>query len=289
MKKFVKCLMLVLSVSAAGIFVQSANAQLVSSWSAPNVDDGNPISRANSWLTDVVTGAFVELDSLAGAQALAADNSRGLLYSSTGQSLSVHAVEENGELVQLGSGITITNASGGKAQPRQVIGMGFANGLIYASVVQSLGDGHRKRGLQAGFHAIDPVTARSTLLRTPAQLPTFSGLDFNSDDGLMYGVLGGGGSQSIVRFDLETFTVTPVATLPASAYAGQSIGFDGLAVGDGKVYLTHGQNSLYGDVPIVVFNLDSGLFEEGLPTPPRSAENRFYSSGATYFPALFPF
>ena len=280
--------MIVLSVSAAGIFVQNANAQLVSSWSAPNVDDGNPVSRANSWLTDVVTGAFVELDSLAGAQALAADNSLGLLYSSTGQSLSVHAVDENLQLVPLSIGVRIRNTSGVSAEPGQVGGMGCADGVLYASVAQSSRDAKRKRGIEAGLYVIDPVTAIATRVRTSLQIPNFNGMDYNSDDGLMYGVAALNGSQKIVRFDLNTFTVTTLAEVPAKTPDGRSTTFDGLAVGDGKVYLTHGVNSLYADIPILVFDLASGVFEAGLPTPPRTAENSLYRGGATYFPALFP-
>jgi hypothetical protein len=52
------------------------------------------------------------------------------------------------------------------------------------------------------------------------------------------------------------------------------------------VFLTTGLNSLYGNVPIGVFNLASGTFGAGLPAPRKVAENRYYAGGATYFRPL---
>lgn len=269
-----------LGTLALAALTGSAQAQLVSSWTAPSFDDGNAIENfVASWLSDVSTGAEDDLASLFGSRALAADNSAGRLFASSGSALSVFGIGENGGLVQASGPITLKNAQGIRASSGQVQSMGFANGTLYASVTTG-----SSGSLPAGLHAVNPGDSVATLVKPAAELPVFSGMDYNTGDGLMYGILGV--PQTIVRFDLTNFSLTTIATVPASAYNGVTgTYFDGLAVGDGKVYLTHGLNSKYGNIPIAVYDIATGTFGS-LPAPFKTAENRFYSSGATYFPAL---
>jgi len=274
-----------LGALALAALTSPVQAQLVSSWTAPSVDDGNPITNfVASWLSDVSTGTEEDLASLFGSSALAADNVAGRLYASSGTSLSTFEIGENGGLVKVSGPTQIFDTKGVKAEPRQIQSMGFANDVIYVSVTRSAADTQRKRGIEAGLYAINTATAVATLVKPLAELPVFSGMDYNTGDGLMYGILGV--PQTIVRFDLTNFNLTTVATVPTSAYHGVTgTNFDGLAVGDGKVYLTHGLNSKYGNIPIAVYDIAAGTFGS-LKAPVKTAENRFYSSGATYFPAL---
>ena len=95
----------------------------------------------------------------------------------------------------------------------------------------------------------------------------------------MYAIDGSTNAQSIVTFDLDTFTVTTVADVPTSAYGGPALRrLDGVAVGDGKVYLTSGSD----DVRIAVYDIASGTFGPSLVNPPRSGENTSYPGGSTF-------
>ncbi|MGD1914655.1 MAG: GC-type dockerin domain-anchored protein [Phycisphaerales bacterium] len=278
-----------LPLALAGLAIPAAaHAQLLSGWSAPAFDDGRPIPDfVDSWLTDVSTGAFEDVTTRTGAQALAADNTRGLVYASTGRSLSTYTVD-GGELVQVGASRRIFDASGTGAEPDQITSMGFARGVIYAFADRKLGDEQRGRGIERGFYTIDPSTAVATFVAPSLDGQAFPGIDYNPVDGLMYAITGTS-PQTIVSFDLDAFVVTPVAVVPDSIYDGIAFRFDGVAVGDCKVYLTNGLNSRYGDAPIAVFNLETAEFEPSLPSPPRTAENRAYASGATFVPRLgFP-
>jgi hypothetical protein len=265
--------------------VPVANAQLITSWSAPSTDDGNPIPNfVASWNSDTNTGQITNLPEVTASRALAADNSTARLFASTGSSLTSFGLNSAGNFVPLALSTIVRDATGVQARSGQIESLGFANGVLFASVFRSLGDTHRRRGLPAGFYTINPATAVATLIPAAANLPVMKGMDYNEADGFMYAVVGANNAQSIVRFDLATFTLTTVAVIPASAYAGVTgCSFDGVAVGEGKVFLTTGLNR---GVPIAVFNLATGTFDPSLPSPRRTAENSFYGAGATYFQPL---
>jgi hypothetical protein len=202
----------------------------------------------------------------------------------------VFGLDGSGSLVPVAPPTLIRDESGEAARPNQVTSMGFGNGVLYAGVFRSAIDEGTGRGIPRGLYTINITTAVATPVSAASNFPLILGMDFNLDDGFMYAVVGEDNAQSIVRFDLVTFTIAEVAVLPASVYAGQvGLKFDGVAVGEGKVFLTTGLNSGYGNVPIAVYDLAAGAFVQSLPNPTRSAENRYYSAGATYFnPAPAP-
>ena len=262
-------------MTALVVTCNAANAQLVSSWSAPATDDGTPVSDfVSSWLTDTNTGDFADLPNLFSTRALAADNARGRIYTA-GDVLITFVVDPNSNpdsIAELDERIPIRDAAG------ETIGrpsaMGFADGLIYAFT-------------PAGFFAIDPETGFAAPLPGPIGTQNFAGIDYNPDDGLMYAVTGSFPNEEIVAFDLDTFTVMPVAVVPESVYnfANGFYRFDGVAVGEGKVFLTTGIKDLSGSLNIGVYDITAGEFDT-LPNPPRDSENRFYPGGATYFTGL---
>lgn len=255
----------------------SAQAQLVSSWTAPARDDGAPSADPiNSWLTDTATGDFLNLPNVFGANALAADNSRGRIYTAGDTSLITFVADPNSSpdgLRELDERIPIRDADGnGIGRPTS---MGFARGRIYAFAT-------------AGFFAIDPDTGFATSLPFPIEGVRFRGIDYNPDDGLMYAVTGFFPNEEIIAFDLDTFGVTQVAVVPASVYNFSALGsynFDGVAVGEGKVFLTTGMSDRFGSLRIGVYDIASGEFST-LENPPRLGENRSYPGGATYFTAF---
>lgn len=276
----------VASLLVAVGLAQGAHAQLISAWIAPFTDDGTPSQNmVRAWHTDTGTGVVSDLPSVGTAMAMAADNQFGLLYTSSGSSLSAFVVDDLGSLVSIGS-LAIRDASGVAALSRQVESMGFANGVLYASVTRSSSDERRRRGIPKGLYAINPATGVATLIPAAASLPLLRGLDYNPADGLLYGVTGNSNAQSIVSINPTTFAMTTLATVPASAYGSDSFSFDGVGVGEGKVFLTHGL--WITRPPVVVFDIATRSFEQSLPSPLRTAENRSYPSGATYFAPLAP-
>ena len=265
-----------------GAIGNPATAQLVSSWDAPLFDDGVSVDRTNSWVTDVATGDFRGLEGFPTVRAMAADNQLDRLYVSGGRSITTFGLDQNGDLEDLGSSPRVQNLNDRAAESGQVVGLGFAKGVLYASVSRRLGDEQRNRGIERGFYSIDPVTGEAILLRTDSEIDLFVGMDYSPEDDLMYAVIGPVNGQSIVAFDLETFTVVQVASIPLSVYGGGVGTFDGVAVSESTVYLTSGRDTL----PIAVFDLDSETFGPSLPNPPRFGENTSYPGGSTFLRAL---
>ena len=278
--------LLVLALVSMLTFTSLAQAQLLTTWRMPLFDDGNPVEDfVASWSSDITTGDIEGLPGLRAASSMAADNSIGRVYTSGGSSIRTFEQDSDGKFVEL-STVTIMDANGVQAVSGQVLSMGFANGLIYAFLNQTQSDADDGIGLLSGFYAIDPVTAVATQQPSPVPGEVYSGIDYNPRDGFMYAVRGSV-PQEIVRFDLQSFTLTSVVNIPVGAYEGvTSSAFDGLAVGDGTVYLSNGRNSLSGEQPIVSYCIESGMFRNSLPTPFKTGENSFYSSGATFFEAL---
>lgn len=272
----------VVILAAAGL-TPFANAQLLTSWSAGCVDDGNPVPNCvNSWLTDVATGQFVGVGSSPSVRNLAADNATGRVFTA-GSLLLTFQVGADGELIEVNSE-PIVDANGNAftepiSQQSRFQSLGFANGLLYGTVAG--GD-----SAPAGFYSMDPETAVATLLAPFPEIPAFAGLDYNPEDGLLYAITGGNTAASIVSIDVATLAVTQVADVPLINVGGVSIIYDGVAVGNGKVYLSTGNRVGFTFTPILVYNIASGAFEESLPSPRKSGENGFYFSGATFLDPL---
>ncbi len=274
------------SVVVAVGLAANASAQLISAWIAPPADDGTQTrSSVRAWDTDIDAGVVFDLPSVGAAMAMAADNELGILYTSSGSSLSAFVLDNLGNPVLIGS-VTVRDASGVAATSRQVESMGFANGVIYASLVRTSADERRRRGIPTGLYTINPSTGVATLIRAAAGLPVLRGLDVNPADGFLYGLAGGNNAQSIVRIDPTTFAMTTLAAVPVSAYGGDVFSFEGVGVGDGKVFLTHGL--WITNIPVAVFDIATRSFVQSLPSPLRTAENRSYPNGATYFAPLAP-
>ena len=275
----------VFAIVALLTFTSLAQAQLLTTWRAPRIDDGSPIEDfVASWSSDITSGDVNGLPGMGAASAMAADNSIGRVYTSGGSSIRTFEQDSDGNFVEL-STVTVTDTNGVKAESGQILSMGFANGLIYAFANQTQSDAENGLGIVTGLYAIDPVTAVATRQPNPAG-EVFSGIDYNPRDGFMYAVRGSV-PQEIVRFDLQSFNLTSVVNIPLEAYDGVvNTGFDGLAVGNGTVYLSNGRNSLSGEQPIVSYCIESGNFVTSLESPFKTGENGFYPSGATFYEAL---
>lgn len=272
-----------LAASAVALIASCAAAQvgILHGWTAPPVDDGNPIPNfRNSWLTGLA-GASASLASPFAERGVAADNANGMIYTASNTRFRAWAVDSSGAFAEVGSPVTLRNAAGVLAASNsQIASLGYQDGVLYASASMFWGNVNEQ-----GLFAIDVATGVTTMRIPSSQLPLMGGMDVNDADGFLYGVTGFvGGVQSIIRVDPRTLASVTFATVPASAYNGVTgVGFIGLAAGAGKLFLTHALNSAYGNVPIAVFDVASGASLPGIPTPPRTAENRIYNGGATFF------
>lgn len=105
-------------------------------------------------------------------------------------------------------------------------GLGFYDGLLYASKVSSTGEGE-------GIYLVDPNTLVSTRVITYADpaAATISGIDIDPDTGILYGTNDATALRGLVQIDPDG-TVTVVAP-----YLGGETDVDGLAVGGGHAYL----------------------------------------------------
>ena len=276
----------VLAIVALLTLTNWTHAQLLTTWRMPQFDDGSPVEDfVASWSSDITTGEIDGLPGLGAASSMAADNSLGRVYTSGGSSIRTFEQDSEGNFVEL-STVTITDANGVQAVSGQVLSMGFAGGQIYAFATQTQSDADNGLGISPGLYAIDPVTAVAIQQPSPVPGQIYSGMDYNPRDGFMYAVRGSV-PQEIVRFDLQSFTLSSVVNIPLEAYEGVTTsGFGGLAVGNGTVYLSNGRNSLSGEQPIVSYCIESGRFLGSLESPFKTGENSFYSAGATFFEAL---
>ncbi|MEO1585445.1 MAG: GC-type dockerin domain-anchored protein [Planctomycetota bacterium] len=252
----------------------TTHGQLISTWSAPLFDDGAPSSDpTTSWLTDTATGQFSDLPNIFGARNLAADNSRGRLYSAGVTFLLTYDALDPSDpaaLAEVLPRVRILTEQGDAIGTTSALG--FARGQLYAFA-------------STGFYAINPDTGVATPLPSPVEGRIFSGIDYNPADGMMYAIEGSFPNEQIVAFDLDTFTIQPIAVIPESVYNFRALGsysFDGVAVGDNKVFLTTSLTDQFGSLRIAVYDLATGAFST-LQNPSRRAENRSYAGGATFF------
>ncbi|MEL6796369.1 MAG: GC-type dockerin domain-anchored protein, partial [Planctomycetota bacterium] len=229
----------------------------------------------NAWLTDVATGQFVEAGSSPSSRNLAADNATGRVFAA-GSRLRTFQAGDDGQLTEVSSELIVDANGTPFAAPTRFQSLGFANGLLYGSVAGG-------NSVPRGFYAMDPETSVATLLAPLGDISVFPGLDYNPEDGLLYAIEGGNTDASIVSIDIATLEVTHVADVPLINAGGASIIYDGVAVGNGKVYLSNGNRVSFTFTPILVYNIASGTFEDSLPSPPKSREQGFYNSGATFF------
>lgn len=274
------CKHTIVALAACGLNSIAAG-QLLTSWSFGCIDDGAPVTDCvNEWLVDVGTDQSLDIGSLTASRALAADNVNGLVFAAS-TSLITQALDANGEFVEVSS-FPITDASGNRLQsPFRVQSLAFANGDLYCSIG---GPVNSDSLLPRGFYRVDPATGVATLLALQGdEFPLFVGLAFDADGGMLYGITGVN-LQVIYSIEPLTLAITAVLEVPRTVYGELRGRFDGLAAGDGKLFLTHnGWSTLFTPTPIPVLDLASLTFLDSLTMPLRRGENTFYPGGATFF------
>ncbi|MFO0839479.1 MAG: DUF11 domain-containing protein [Phycisphaerae bacterium] len=256
MRNCFRCAAILIAITA------SAAAQLV----AGNDQTGT----ATLWLIDV-TGAtpnralYSATGGAAASWGLAADEVHQILYTNNGSTLYKASYDLVNPLVPTLIGTTTGTAP---------------TGLAYDSVDQKL----YARG-SGGFYELNITTGVATLVfAITAQ--DFGGFDYDPVTDAFYGsndststtVLAGGRGIYRINKPLSAPTFTELADYP-----GTDTDIDGLAVGNGRLYLVN-DNSTAGQ-GIYVFNLSTNSYETSLPNP-FSATTGIFSGGA-WAPGLF--
>ncbi len=229
-------------------------------------------TNPNAWLTDVTDGSFEEFDDPT-TNAVADDEARRRIYyvveggTIFDERLQYRPVAPDGRI--LGAVDIGFIFDQGGLRIRRTRGLAFGDGVLYASNSSTGGNGAPR-----GLYQVDPESGDAALLFDPqfqCQAIVFSGLGFNDADGLLYGVASVSGGSSLFSIDLGSQVVTQVLD-PSEIPGGP---FDGVGIGNDRLYLTFGPSA----VDIQVYNLSTGGFEAPLPNPPRGENG---SGGATF-------
>ncbi len=231
-------------------------------------------TNPNAWLTDVTDGSFVEFDDPTTNAVADDEENRRIYYVVEGGTifdmrLQYRPVSDDGTILP-GVNVGFMYDQFGLVIERTK-GLAFGNGVLYLS-----NSGTGRNGAPRGLYSVEPDTGIATFLFDPkfqGKSIVFTGLGFNDADGLLYGVAQVTGGYSLLSIDPASKLITEAVAL--SEAPGDFESFDGVGIGDGRVYLTFGPSA----VDIQVYNLGSGLFEDPLPNP-RRGENG--SGGATF-------
>ena len=242
---------------------------------------GSEAAGGNITLIDL-TGASVPrvLASGVTAQAIAADDAGQMLYwvTSSPRALYKAAYTPSGELVatQIGGSLSAANTPTGLAWDSA------AGQLIGFYSASSPGDSTLSDGV---VRSIDTTTGATTVLSTVSGM-AFIGADYDSATDTFLGTTTANTSfpsqvRSLVRLTkpLGTPTAAVLTEYPDTGY----LGFKGVAVGNGRVFMLGGVVGNNSPAPVTVnhvYNLATGVYE---PAPGISDASL---SGATWAPGL---
>ncbi len=251
---------------AAALFcgITLAQAQLIVA------NTGSANSEATAFRMDL-SGALPTRALLVGepVTAMAADDSTGRLYFTSGFNLKYAAYTPSGllSIVEVGSffeGPSLRNVTS----------------LAFDSV-----DGVLVGRTAEGLVVIDRNTAQTTTIFA-ATGQDFAGMDFDPATNAFYAtnttltsaLLPEGRGIYRINKPLTSPTFTRLAAFPNTTFD-----VEGAAVGNGRMYLVYDR----GTRPIQVFNLATGLYEAPIPSPLNS-QSTLMNAAATWTQGLFP-
>ena len=241
--------------------VAPASAQLL-------VGEDDPLEPI--WAVDVVTNQAQPVLSGFGAVAMAVDGNTNTLYFMT-NTVTLYKWDLDTPANPPTLVGTTQNTS---AQNLSLTGLAFdnTNNKLYASRTLDSASGPE------GFYELDPNTAVGTLrVAVTASQFDFGGFDWDPATGSFY-ANSDVGTAGIYRIDPVGGGVNFVAPYPATSDNPPDI--DGLAVGDGRVWMVEDRAVQTGG-KVYVYNIASGQYETPLQTPWFFNET---FAGATYIP-----
>ena len=261
-----------LAALAALALVGPARAALV-----VGVDD----PREPLWLIDTKTNSYTPLLTGFGGQAIANDpDTQTLFFLTNTVTLYRWNYADGSQPVLVGNTTSATSSPF-----LSITGLGFdpTSDTLYGT--RTLGNANDPEGL----YTLNPATARATLVG-PFPGGTSSGnntgfdvggFDIDPATGVAYG-FNDRGDTGIYQIDLATGGAVKIADAPSTADTreGDPVDIDGVAVGDGKIYLTEDRAVQTGG-RIHVYDIASGQYETPLGTPWFFNET---FAGATWIP-----
>ncbi|MBL8763390.1 MAG: hypothetical protein JNM07_03885 [Phycisphaerae bacterium] len=123
---------------------------------------------------------------------------------------------------------------------------------------------------------IDPETAVGQFAASCSGFD-FGGLDYDATTDAFYGLSDHSSSRGVYRIDPDTFAATRLADYP-----GTETDIDGLAAGNGRLYLVSDGSRADGGDPIWIFDLASGTYVDTIPSAFTSATGVY--AGAAFVP-----
>ena len=246
----------VLAVAAvAALGTTSAKADLIVS-----VDDpGEPL-----WLIDVDTNTYTPILSGYGAQAIANDANTSTLYFMT-NTVTLYRWEYGmGNAPELIGNTTNPN---GTSPNTSITGLGFDNAGDTLYGTRTLG----ATNVPEGLYTINTDTAVTSLVGAFPSEFDIGAFDIDPVTGTAYGFSDGntsGAGIGLYQIDLTDGSSTLVAPAPpGSIPSGEARpDIDGLAVGDGKIYLVE-DDAVQAGGTIYVYDIATGMYETPLQTP----------------------
>lgn len=271
----------VAAILAGACAVQTASAQLVFGTTTTNTSNPSAI------YLNVTTGQTTTLWNSASnkkVNGLAADPVAKRLYSNDAARLNFW---EYGSLGTVPTYIgPLVRTDGVAFNATGFSGLAFANGKLYGST--SFASNVYRRGIYE-IPTVADVNGRVIATQVWQEevnsgVLQLEGIDFNPADNLFYGVqladnTATGGTLTRGVFSIDVFgtgAFTKLAEFPAGGTR-----LDGLAVGDGKLWLTQ-QNAANSAVEIFPYDLASGTYGSMISFALTDGTNR--ASGATWAP-----
>ncbi len=234
-----------------------AQAQLLSAY-----DGDEPGLR--SWVTEVDNGTFVGGPFSAG-EALASDQSTGRVFQSSGSRILTLELVGDNEFRTV-TNVPATYPTEGK-NFRGIQSLAYGNDRLYAYNLQ------RTASIDppSGLYEINESTGEATLLLPGETLPIpdggfFSGMTFDPNDRILYILIRTGLANDESGYSIHSLHPDTGHTelVVQFAYSQFNSAFDGLAFGEGRLFITAGNR---GDM--AVFETVGGRFDETLPSPRR--------------------
>lgn len=238
-----------------------APAQLVIG-TAP-LQSTNPADTNNGiWHVDVTTGVSTQLYSDIGAWGMTSDDTGRVWFTSNDGGL---------YSFDLGDAAPTFHATVNPTEPlpsnETLQGLAFVDDTLYGWEIL---DSNNNPGVHSGLYSLDTLTGTRTYIGDINESSNIAGIDADPATGIVYGV--NDATRMLATIDLVTGASTDFAPYPVGR-----TDIDGLAAGNGKLYLVEDQNE-----PIHVFDIASGTYDAPIPTP--FANSDIFSGAAFIVP-----
>jgi len=242
---------------------------------------GNDQTDPTIWFVDVSNGSATALLNAASAETdgLAYDQLNNILYWCSGDTLYSATFSLSG--ITPNTPVTITNSVNSNAIRMH----GLAWDFFEAKLVGYCPDG---TPTYRAFFEIDPSTGVATKIQQPSSAINFGGVDFDPDTNRIYGtnVQGTGGNPLSGSGIYQSFAFwgNPYGYSKITDFPNGESDIDGLAVGEGYIYLVNDAHLTGAAQDIHVWDMTNSTYLSDISTPFTDTDAT--SCGATFVRCL---